>query len=100
MCFVFVRILHPEQSRNCRKRHSFSDNSQRYKKDLKICKIPPISLPPEKRPAAYSATGISTRKQEPSPTAESTPICAPICSAMLLQIESPSPVPCVKVSTL
>ena len=38
--------------------------------------------------------------REPSPATESTPTEPPSCSAIDLQIDSPSPVPWVKVSSL
>ena len=41
----------------------------------------------------YSPAGMSIWKQEPSPATESTPTEPPSCSAIDLQIDSPSPVP-------
>ena len=59
------------------------------------CEMPEILLT-EKKNKRIFYRGKENQKQEPFPSSELTPIFPFCCSTILLQIESPNPVPCLK----
>ena len=91
MCFVFVRILHPRQSGTSRKRCiRFPTTRKDIKRLENLQKFRRLGRRRKNGVGLFRDRHFRTRKQEHfADGGIDADLCAHLCSAMLLQIESP-----------